>query len=235
MKSFQKIRVVAFDADDTLWLNEPLFQQTQEKCRAVIQHYVDSAELDKRLYETERRNLKLFGYGVKGFILSMIETVIELSGGRISGKDIRHLIDLGKEMISRPIELLDGVEETVTALSGQYDLMIVTKGELFHQESKIARSGLAEYFKHIEIVSEKDENTYLQILNRHRIPAGEFLMIGNSLKSDIEPVCRIGGRAVHIPFHVTWTHEQVEQRRLDGIEYVEIENLKQLIPMLGEV
>jgi putative hydrolase of the HAD superfamily len=202
------VAVIAFDGDDTLWHNETLFSVTQEKFRALLRPHVAEADIDASLYATETRNLGLFGYGIKGFTLSMIETAIELSGGRVTGSEIRTLIDYGKAMLDHPVELLDGVEEIVGSLCQVYRVMLITKGDLFDQESKIARSGLADLFRNIEIVSEKDPATYRRILRSHEIAPDSFLMVGNSVKSDILPVLEIGGRAVHIPYHVTWAHEQ---------------------------
>lgn len=235
MFTSNKLRVIAFDADDTLWENETIFNRTQEKCKGILKGYVDPHVIDNKIYQTEINNLAIFGYGVKGFTLSMIETAIELSEGRVTGKEIQKLIDLGKDMLAHPIDLIDGVQETIDTLSREtdYELMIITKGDLFDQESKIARSGLADYFGRIEIVSEKDDETYRELLKRHHIAVEEFLMIGNSLKSDILPICRLGGQAVHIPFHTTWGHEVVETHHLEGYEYHEIDNLRQVLSMLS--
>lgn len=234
MSQYQDIQVIAFDADDTLWVNEPIFTQTEEQFIELLSKYISTEGIDQKLYETEAKNLRLFGYGVKGFTMSMIETAIELTNGEIKGKDIQHLIDLGKNMLDHPIELLDGVQETVRELSRHYKLMIITKGELFHQETKIARSGLADYFQHIEIVSEKNKETYLSILNQYQLAPSTFLMVGNSLRSDILPICECQARAIHIPFHTTWVHEKVEHHQLNGCEYKEIDNLRQLLPLLGK-
>lgn len=204
------IATVAFDGDDTLWHNETIFSMTQEKfCQLVLRHVPD-ADIEGHLRETEIRNLKMFGYGVKGFTLAMIETAIEVSRGRITAAEIQQMIDFGKAMLDHPVELLDSVAPTVAALRERFRLMLITKGDLFDQESKIARSGLAGLFERIEIVSEKDEATYRQILARHGVAPAEFLMVGNSLRSDILPVLRIGGMAVHIPYHVTWAHEMID-------------------------
>ncbi len=202
------LSTIAFDADDTLWHNETLFSVTQAQFREILQRYVGDADIDARLYETEVRNLRLFGYGIKGFTLSMIETAIDVSGQQIAAHDIRRLIDFGKAMLEHPVELLDGVEAVIAALKGRFRLMVITKGDLFDQESKIARSGLADHFDAVEIVAEKDEATYRQIFERHALAADTVLMVGNSVRSDILPVTALGVRAVHIPYHVTWAHEQ---------------------------
>ncbi|TAH21931.1 MAG: HAD family hydrolase [Cytophagales bacterium] len=204
-------KTIAFDADDTLWHNESIFHETTHTFMDLVSHYVSASELEERLYAVERRNLALFGYGIKGFMLSMIETVIELSEGKATGTEIQQVIDLGKYMLTHPINVLEDVEETVSALKDDYRLMVITKGDLLDQESKIARSGLADYFELIEIVSEKDEKTYTEVLKRNKIDINQFLMVGNSLKSDILPICTLGGKAVHIPYHLNWELDKVEK------------------------
>lgn len=203
------ITVIAFDGDDTLWHNESIFSVTQERFRSLMRPY-QSEQLDERLFATETRNLRLFGYGVKGFTLSMIETAIEVSNGRIQADEIQNIIDAGKAMLHHPVEPLEGVRETVEALRSRYRLMVITKGDLFDQESKLARSGLADLFWRVEIVSEKDEPTYRRILTDASINADEFMMVGNSIKSDILPVVALGARAVYVPYRLTWAHERAD-------------------------
>jgi putative hydrolase of the HAD superfamily len=198
---------IGFDADDTLWHNESLFSGTQDKYRALLAPYHSPEWIDRKLYETETRNLAHFGYGIKGFTLSMIETAIELTEGRITGAEIGQILDFGRVMLQASVELLPGVEEVVARLAEAHPLLLITKGDLFDQESKIARSGLADYFAHVEIVREKEAPVYAAILHRHGIDPANFLMIGNSLRSDILPVLEIGGRAAHIPYAITWQHE----------------------------
>ncbi len=224
-----KPSVIAFDADDTLWVNEPIFIKTREKLESIIAPFVDSGDVESKLYETEIKNLRLFGYGIKGFMLSMIESLIELTNGQISGLEIQKAIDLGKEMLEHPVELMKGIEEVLETLQDEYTLMMITKGDLFDQESKIARSGLAHYFDLIEIVSEKNEETYINVLTKYQINPAEFLMIGNSPKSDILPVCNIGGQAIHIPFHTTWEHELISHHEQNGISYEELPDVS-LVP-----
>ena len=228
------ITTVAFDADDTLWENERLFSMTQARYRQILSAYHSPEWIDKKLFETEMRNLEHFGYGVKGFALSMIETAIELTEGRISGREIEAILDFAKEMLAAPVELLPHVEETLSGLVGSYSLMVITKGDLINQESKIARSGLAEHFDHIEIVSEKHPETYQTILTRYVIEPASFLMVGNSLKSDVLPVVAVGGRAVHIPQEITWAHEIVD---VSGEEkaYHELRSISQLPELLAEL
>jgi putative hydrolase of the HAD superfamily len=225
------IEMIAFDADDTLWHNENLFSMTQEKFSQLLAPYHDAEWVAERLYQTEVHNLNYFGYGIKGFTLAMIETAIELTEGRIQGSEIQQIVEFSKEMLRAPIELLDHVAETLIALARAYDLMIITKGDLFDQETKIARSGLADYFKHIEIVSDKTEATYAAILTEYRVAVQGFLMVGNSLKSDILPVIALGGRAIHIPYHVTWAHEIVADDQTVMKPYLELEHIG-LLPAL---
>jgi putative hydrolase of the HAD superfamily len=202
------IDVIAFDGDDTLWHNETMFVVTQHRFHELLAaHVADSAHLDERLHEREMANLRLFGYGIKGFTLSMIETAIEVSDGRVSADEIQALIDAGKSMLRYPVDLLDGVTEVLEELATGYRLLLITKGDLFDQESKIARSGLARWFSAIEILSEKDPAAYRRILDRHDIDPASFLMVGNSPRSDIAPVTAIGGQAVLIPYPLTWAHE----------------------------
>lgn len=222
---------VAFDADDTLWHNETLFTLSQERFRALLAAYADLATIDARLYEVETRNLSIFGYGIKGFTLSMIETAIELTEGRIDGHAIHTIIGYAREMVAAPIQLLDHAETVVRALAERYQLLIITKGDLLDQESKIARSGLAELFAGIEIVSNKDAATYRRVLARHGITPASFVMVGNALRSDILPVRAIGARAVHVPYVLTWAHEHADaEPARDG--YAQIADLSELPKLL---
>jgi putative hydrolase of the HAD superfamily len=226
------IKTIAFDADDTLWVNEPIFTQTRLQLEEILSQYMPVDHLEADLYKNESRNLSLFGYGIKGFMLSMIETAIEMTSQQVSGTDIQKIIDLGKEMLRHPVELLPGIEATLEALEDRYELMIITKGDLFDQETKIARSGLADYFKRVEIVSEKSPETYQELISRHQIDIDNFLMIGNSLKSDVLPVCQIGGSAIHIPFHDTWVHEKIPPHKANGVEYLELNDIRELMDVL---
>jgi putative hydrolase of the HAD superfamily len=220
--------VVALDADDTLWHNESLFTATQTRFRELLAPYHDIEHIDRRLYETETRNLRHFGYGVKGFTLSMIETAIELTEARIGGAEIRQILDLGREMLSAPVELLDGVAETVETLAESYRLVLVTKGDLFDQESKLARSRVGDRFSAVEIVSEKDARTYAAVMARQRVEPARFVMVGNSLRSDVLPALEAGGAAVYIPYHVTWAHEHVDDAALAGKVFAQLESIRDL-------
>ena len=226
--SVPMITTVAFDADDTLWHNENLYFMTQEKFKRLLMPFQDVATIDRRLYEIEMRNLTFFGYGIKGFTLSMIETAIEVTDGRIGAHEIHQIIDFARDMLRAPVELLPGVRETIASLRETCRLMIVTKGDLFDQESKIARSGIAEYFQHIEIVSEKTPAMYAALMTRYGIHPDRFLMVGNSLKSDILPVIAAGGRAVYIPYHLTWDHEKVTDNEAATDGYVQLSHIGEL-------
>lgn len=205
------LETIAFDGDDTLWHNETLFSVTQARFAELLEPYGPFSDLPERLVATEGRNLAAFGYGIKGFMLSMIETAIEVTDGAVSAAVIQGILDAGRAMRQHPVELLDGVRDVVEGLAGgHHRLMVITKGDLFDQESKLAGSGLAELFDAVEIVSEKDPATYRRILDRHAVEPGAFLMVGNSLRSDVLPVVEVGARAVHVPYEITWAHEQVE-------------------------
>ncbi|GAK55439.1 haloacid dehalogenase domain protein hydrolase [Candidatus Vecturithrix granuli] len=204
-----KFDVIAFDADDTLWQNETLFAATKDKFKALLNPYCSPETIQEQLDHTEIRNLRYFGYGIKGFTLSMIETAIQLTDGHIRGSEIQKLIEFGKAMLTTPIKLFDHVEQVLTNLARSYTLMLVTKGDLFDQESKLARSGLSRYFTYVEILSEKDATSYRTLLQTYHIPPERFLMVGNSLRSDILPVIEIGARTVYIPYDITWSHENI--------------------------
>jgi putative hydrolase of the HAD superfamily len=205
------VKVIAFDADDTLWVNEPYFRQSEEAFCTLLEEYLPRHELERELLKIEIGNLGLYGYGIKGFILSMVETAMTVTNNMISTKTIGEIIDLGKQMLNQPIELLDGVEEVLKNLKGRYRLVVATKGDLLDQERKLRKSNLTGYFHHVEVMSEKDDANYLKLIKHLDIRPSEFLMIGNSLKSDVLPVLNIGGYAIHVPYHITWAHEEIEQ------------------------
>lgn len=207
-----KLKVIAFDADDTLFVNEPYFQETEQKFCALMGNYLSHHSLSQELFKTEIDNLELYGYGIKGYTLSMIEAAMKISNNTLSIEVIGKIIVLGKELLQRPIELLDGVEETLKALQGKYKLIVATKGDLKDQQRKLHDSGLGPYFHHIEVMADKQEVNYEKLLKRLEIEPKEFFMIGNSLKSDVLPVLGIGGYAVHIPFHTTWEHEKISHK-----------------------
>lgn len=227
--------VIAFDADDTLWHNERLYAAAQIKFAQLLAHYHEPEWISARLYETEARNLQHFGYGIKGFALSMIETALELTEGRISGHDIQALIDLAKEMLNADVQLLDKVSETLSIVAIKYRLMVITKGDLLDQETKITRSGLSGYFQHIEVVSQKSRERYKRLLKKYSLAPSRFLMVGNSMRSDIWPVLEIGGHAVHIPYEITWSHEAVDPPRTEQPGFYQLEHLAQLPALLEQI
>ena len=227
------IEVIAFDADDTLWDNETLFKEAENKLAELLAAYHPADFVIQTHLETEGRNIKTYGYGVKGFTLSMIETAIDLTEGKIPPEDIRKIIGFGREMLDADVVLLEGVRKTIAKLSASYPLMIITKGDLLDQQRKVARSGLGDFFKHIEVVSDKTNATYEAILAKYDITPNCFLMVGNSLKSDVLPVIEIGGQAVYVPNSTTWAHEAVSPEDADQKEYNEIENLGQLVKTIG--
>lgn len=201
--------LIALDADDTLWHNERLYRMGRDRFHELLAKYPLQGPIDERLDATEVRNLRYFGYGVMSFVLSLIETAVELTDGRVSGEDVAALVELAKEMLTAEVQLFDGVERTLARLSSKYPLTLITKGDLLHQRSKIERSGLKRFFRHFEVVSEKTVATYRAILDKHGVDAGRFLMVGNSLRSDVLPVVQLGGWAVYVPNDLTWSHEEI--------------------------
>ena len=201
---------IGFDADDTLWHNENIFEKVHERYFHLLSKYHESATVEKALFATEMRNLELYGYGIKGFTLSAIETAIALTDGKISTEEIHEIILLGRAMLDHPVEMLPGAKETVDLLVRSYRLILITKGDLRDQERKLRKSGIADRFQAIEIVSEKDKHAYGRIFLKHGIDPKRFLMVGNSVKSDIVPVLDLGGCGVHVPYRITWGHEHAE-------------------------
>lgn len=225
------VKVIAFDADDTLWVNEPYFQETEAKFCELMAPYLSRHSLSQELFKTEIANLKLYGYGIKGYILSMIEAAMVISNNTISIEIIEKIIQYGKELLEKPIELLDGVEKTLETLKGKYRLVVATKGDLLDQQRKLHRSGLGPYFHHIEVMSDKQEIDYEKLVKRLDIDASEFLMIGNSLKSDVLPVLGIGGHAIHIPFHTTWAHERIDHQ----VEHANFRDFEKITDVLAHL
>ncbi|WP_294298374.1 HAD family hydrolase [uncultured Chryseobacterium sp.] len=225
------ITTIAFDADDTLWINEPYFQEAENKFCAMLEHYLPQHSVSQELFKTEMQNLHLYGYGIKGFMLCMVETVCRISDHTASTELISKTIEIGHELLMKPVELLDGVTETLDSLKGKYRLVVATKGDLLDQERKLKKSGLQDYFHHIEIMSDKKESDYGKLLKHLDCKPEQFLMLGNSIKSDILPVLEIGGSAAHIPYHVTWTHEQHEHQ-LKHARFLEFKNIKEVLNYL---
>ncbi|QTE38397.1 HAD family hydrolase [Mucilaginibacter gossypii] len=204
------LKVIAFDADDTLWVNEPYFQATEERFCSLLENFSPQHTISKELFKVEVDNLPLYGYGIKGYILSMIEAALSISEKNITVDVVETILQYGKDMLNQPIELLNEVEHVLSSLKDHYRLVVATKGDLLDQERKLKKSGLAHYFHHIEIMSDKKEDDYIKLIKHLDINPDEFMMIGNSLKSDVMPVINIGGHAVHVPYHTTWAHEHVE-------------------------
>lgn len=229
MKDYNTIRTIGFDADDTLWVNETYFRETEDKFADLLQEFETKNKIDNELFAKEMENLRLYGYGVKGFMLSMLETAIELSSGQVNSQTLSKIIAMGKHMIDQPVEILDGVQETLQYLAPKYRLIVMTKGDLLDQERKLQKSGLSKYFQHVEVLSDKKEKNYSDLLAHLEIDVDEFVMIGNSLKSDVLPLLNIGAKAIHIPFHTTWAHEEVSEKEIDkDHQYLKIERLTQL-------
>ncbi len=203
------IEWVGFDGDDTLWRSEDFYRAAELEFEGIIGRYIDltDARSLEHLLEVERRNLRVFGYGAKGMTLSMIESAVQLTGERISARDIHRVIEIGRATLQHPVELIEGIREAVESIAAEHRIVLITKGDLFHQEQKIEESGLGDLFHRIEVVSEKDPATYARVLRELDVAAGHFAMIGNSLRSDIEPVIALGGWGIHMPYHITWAHE----------------------------
>jgi putative hydrolase of the HAD superfamily len=205
------IKVIGFDADDTLWVNEPYFRETEQKFSALLKGYLPEETINSELFSTEMENISLYGYGIKGFMLSMIETVSKITNNTGDLELINEIIALGKEMLNKPVELLEGVETVLKSLNGDYKLVLATKGDLLDQERKLIKSGLEKHFHHIEVMSEKKPADYKKLLKHLDCEPENFLMVGNSVKSDVLSVLEIGGNAIHVPFHTTWVHEEVKK------------------------
>jgi putative hydrolase of the HAD superfamily len=228
-----QITVIAFDADDTLWVNEPYFRETEEQFAGLLEDFMPHHSILAELYKTEIANLPLYGYGIKGFMLSMIETALRITSGKIDPIIMTRAIELGQEMLNKPVELLDGVEEVLKALHGKYRLVVATKGDLLDQQRKLTKSGLDHYFHHIEIMSDKQEKDYQKLIKHLDCKPEEFLMLGNSLKSDVLPVLNIGGHAVHIPYHTTWVHESIDHT-IEHPNFYQMESLSEVLSKLIE-
>lgn len=226
-----KIRIIAFDADDTLWVNEPHFQDAEKRFCLLLEDYMSHQLTSQELFKTEMKNLCLYGYGVKGFVLSMIETSIRISNYTASSRLIDEILAIGQELLQKPVELLSGVPETLEKLKRKYKLIVATKGDLLDQERKLKKSGLESYFHHIEIMSDKKTANYQKLLMHLDCKSENFLMLGNSIKSDILPVLELGGYAAYIPYHVTWMHEQHEHN-LKSEHFIELNSIDSILNYL---
>lgn len=226
-----KIEVVAFDADDTLWENELYFQEFEHKFCNLLKTYQPSEAVSQELFETEMKNLHMYGYGLKSMMLSMIETVCRITDGQENIHCVEEIIKQGQELLQRPVTLLDGVEDVLLQLQGRYKLILATKGDLFDQRRKVMGSGLMKYFCHVEIMSDKKKSDYQKLLDTMKCRPQKFLMLGNSIKSDILPVLELGGYAAHIPHHITWQHE-VHEGDITNPNFIQLKNIKDIAEYL---
>ncbi len=230
---FKHIKVIGFDADDTLWINEPYFKEIEDNFCELLKNYLPTKDISKRLFKTEIQNLQLYGYGVKAFMLSLIETAINISNKKVPLEIIEKILDLGKQQLNKPVILLDGVEQVLSKLFNDgYKLIVATKGDLLDQERKLKKSGLEKFFHHIEIMSEKKESDYTKLLNHLEINSSEFVMIGNSIKSDILPIVAIGGKGIHVPYHTTWEYENVVSDKIDDNSFIEVKSISEVLNYL---
>jgi len=229
---YKHIKVIGFDADDTLWVNETYFREAEEAFAALLSKYETKNKIDQELYKMEMKNLSTYGYGVKAFVLSMVESALDLSNNNVSNKTIAAILDLGKDMLEKPVDLLDDVELVLKQLAKTHRLILATKGDLLDQEKKLEKSGLIKYFHHIEVLSDKKETDYSKLLKRLDVKPSEFLMIGNSLKSDILPLINLGAQAIHVPFHTTWAHEQVTEQEKEGKLYNTLASIKDVLKLI---
>jgi putative hydrolase of the HAD superfamily len=229
---YQNIKVIAFDADDTLWVNETYFREAEHEFAKLLSVFETENKIDQELFKTEIKNLDMYGYGIKGFVLSMIECALELSNKNVNADVIEKVLSIGKDMLNKPIDLLDGVEEVLSSLHGKYKLIVATKGDLLDQERKLEKSGLLKYFHHIEVMSEKKEADYQKLVKHLDIDSSELLMIGNSLKSDVLPLLQVGAQAIHVPFHTTWVHEEVSKQDALNSEYKTIQKITDLLEII---
>lgn len=232
MKSYdyKKIKVIGFDADDTLWINENFFREAEHKFAKMFSQYETENKLIQEIMKTEINNLPIYGYGIKGFVLSMLECANEITCNSLNAEQVNTILDIGKDMLNKPVELLPGVEEVLQKLNLNYRILLITKGDLLDQERKLEKSGLVKYFHHVEVVSEKKPKNYSDLLDHLRVPHEEFLMVGNSLKSDILPLIDIGAQAIHVPFHTTWEHEKVDC--VKGYNYQTVDNIKNILDFI---
>lgn len=225
-------RIIAFDADDTLWHNEAFFRETELRFCSLFEDYLPQHTVLRELLQTEIANISLYGYGIKGFMLSMIETAMRITDGTMPLSAIEKIIGFGKELLDKPVEIIDGVEQVLRKLKeNKFRLVMATKGDLLDQERKLKKSGLEHYFHHIEIMSEKKEPDFQKLIKHLDIPPSSFVMIGNSLKSDILPVINIGGTGIHVPYHITWEHEKVESM-VAHPSFIQVKNIVDVLKYL---
>jgi putative hydrolase of the HAD superfamily len=228
---YNNIKVIAFDADDTLWVNETYFREAEHQFAKLLANYETENKIDQELFKKEIENLHYYGYGIKGFVLSMVECALEISNYQISQKKIEQIVNIGKEMLEKPIKLLPDIKQVLESLQNNYKLIVATKGDLLDQERKLEKSGLLKYFHHIEVMSDKQPKDYLKLIQHLDIHPNELLMIGNSLKSDVLPLIEVGSSAIHIPFHTTWVHEEVTEEEKSTTNYKTVLNIKEVLTL----
>jgi len=228
----EEIRVVGFDADDTLWINETYYRESEHRFAELMQDFGTEKEIMDALFRMEMKNLEAYGYGIKSFVLSMVETCLEIAGDNASQERIGRIIALGKEMLAKPVQLLPRVKEVLEALKGRYTLIVATKGDLLDQERKLKNSSLVDYFHHIEIMSEKAPENYRSLLQHLDLEPSAFMMIGNSVKSDVLPPLELGCYAVHVPFHTTWIHEMNAEKPVENERFREVAELNEVLEFL---
>jgi putative hydrolase of the HAD superfamily len=233
MIRFDKIKYIGFDADDTLWINELYYHNTEKEFASILSDYLDEDGVMKELLETEKNNVKTFGFGTKGFTISMIETALRITANLIPADKIARIVNLGKTLLNSPVNLFEGTEDVLKKLQTKYRLVLASKGDLFDQERKLNASKLESYFHHIEIMSNKHEANYEKLMAHLEIDPAEFLMIGNAIRSDILPVLNIGGSAIYIPYHFTWELEKHDDRDFDKTRFLQVEKIKDLIGIIG--
>ena len=234
MTGASALTAIGFDADDTLWQNETFFRITEKRFTELLADHGAHEVISQRLLDAERRNLQFYGYGIKGFTLSMIETAVEVTNGQVPASVIGEILGFGREMLRHPVETLPHVRETLAALASDYRIILITKGDLFDQERKLAQSGLGDYFDGVEIVSEKTPETYARVFTRHGDGASRAMMVGNSLKSDVVPAIAAGAWGVHVPHELTWVHEHVEAPESDP-RFHRIEHLALLQSLIRQI
>lgn len=232
MIDFKKIKVISFDADDTLWQNENLFRETEQKFCRLMTPYTTKDNALKVLWEMEVKNIPLYGYGIKAFTLDMIEAALKISKNNLTAKEVKKIIAIGNKIIKSPVVLFKGAEQTLKTLSKKYRIIVTTKGDLLEQENKVYRSGLAKYLHHIEVMSEKDKKSYARLLKELNVKPQEFLMVGNSVKSDILPVLALGANAVFIPSKFTWFYEDGDASKIPAGNYLKLQKISQLLEFL---
>ena len=229
---YENIEVIAFDADDTLWVNETYFREAEHKFAQLLSNFETVNKTEQELFKMEIKNLPIYGYGVKGFMLSMVECALEISNNKLQPKLMNDILNIGKEMLEKPIELLDGIESVLKELQKKYKLIVATKGDLLDQERKLEKSGFLQYFHHIEVMSDKKEADYKKLIKHLDIEPQQLLMVGNSLRSDVLPLLNIGASAIHVPFHTTWAYEEVTKEEQQKSDYKTVKNVSEILSFL---